>query len=113
MDNGSIELFSVCPHCEHETPLRSIKAIDVELEEIEAKVTMKNCETWENIRDQLKKATNKEGKLYHHKWSKIAVKLLEDKGFTIDEVKQSIDFYTKKGWNLGGIPSATIKRRGD
>jgi len=111
MDGGSIELFSVCPHCGHETPLRSIKAIDTDLEEIEAKIIMKDCETWDDIRDQLRKATNKEGKLYHHKWSKIAVKLLEDEGFTIDEVKQSIEFYTKKGWNLGGLPSSMIKRR--
>ena len=111
MDNGSIELFSVCPHCGHETPLRSIKAIDTDLEEIEATIIMKNCETWDDIRDQLRKATNAEGKLYHHKWSKIAVKLLEDEGFTVDEVKKSIDFYTKNGWGLGGIPQAMINRR--
>ncbi len=111
--DGAVELFSVCPHCKAEIPLRSIKAIDTELEEVSAKINMNRCETWDDVEDQLKKAKSKDGKRYHNRWCKIVTNSLQAENFTIDEVTQFVKFYEKKGWAIGGIVKAMKKRRGD
>ena len=111
-EKDSIIIYSICPHCENEKIFREVETIkDAVMEERLLNVYIDEVETWEEIEEELGKARDRYGKKYHHVWKTKAVKCFKENGFDIKEVKQSIKYYTKEGWSLGGLCSAMQKRR--
>lgn len=103
----AIEVFSVCPHCKNEKIVRSVKMAEKQMREIK----FEDITTWDEVKEELKQAVNKEGKKYHHVWASITIDNLINANFGIEEVKDFIRFYKNKGWTLGNITTAMINRR--
>nr|MBL0721626.1 hypothetical protein [Sulfurovaceae bacterium] len=105
--DNSIDVISVCPHCKNEKIVRSVEQVEAKMIELK----FNNIDSWQGIKDELSLAKNAEGKKYHHLWKDRVVMELQKENFEIKEVKTFIKYYKNKGWAIGGIVNAMIKKR--
>jgi len=103
-------VMSRCPHCQHDKELRVVDIVDLELVENKLKVCPQDIFDIEDIKRELRKATNKDGKKYHHYWTKRVIDEIEEKGYSIEFVRGIIEEYVGKGWSLGGIMNVMSRR---
>lgn len=103
----AMTMISVCPHCGNEKVIREVLKTEVKVEEI----IYSELESWDGIERELRKAKNKDGKKYHHYWSKRVANSLREEGFSIVEVRNFIKRYNDNGWALGGIFNAMMKKK--
>lgn len=102
-----MEFFTICPNCDFEKVYRTIELVDeFEMETI----NLDDVDSWEQLRKQLKKAKNKDGKPYHHYWRVKVVEALQVNSVPLEFAKKEIEFYLKKDWVLGGIANKIIEK---
>jgi superfamily II DNA or RNA helicase len=101
----NITFSAACKSCGAEHIYREIILYDEELKEIATPIS-----EWDSILGELKQATNKEGKKYHHKWSDYVLKDLQESGISSKVIIKEINRYKEKGWSLGGIAISLKKR---
>ena len=91
-----------CQGCGAKEDYRKILLTDAELEEIKPS----DLGTWEHVRRELRKATNKDGKKYHWMWSEHVIDNLKERGAKPDMIIKEIERYNLNGWKLGGLAHA-------
>jgi superfamily II DNA or RNA helicase len=108
--NEKEAIFELECTCGHRTDFRTVLLTDEQLKEIEYAF---NKNSWDYVKKELRKATNKEGKKYHYLWSDRIVAEAQELQLTPMEVVEIIEFWNSRGWRLGGIRTALQKRAGD
>jgi hypothetical protein len=108
--NEKEAIFELECTCGHKTDFRTVLLTDEQLNELEYTF---NKNSWDYVKKELRKATNKEGKKYHYLWSDRMVAMVQELELTPLEVIEMIEFWNSRGWRLGGIRTAFEKRAGD